>query len=180
MAEQGRSWWFYAGAAAGAYTAYRVLRPGKSSAPDYDTDFTGFLADPQQWAAPSARAAPAAAAVDETSFDAFLRTQPAVEEADPTGFDSFLRVPVGGASSAAAAAQQSKAAVVVEEVPTDRAGVVVMYGTEYGFSKEIAEKLCAQLKAGDGFWWVLCPRWRARLFACCVDSGSAALLFVLH
>jgi hypothetical protein len=37
-------------------------------------------------------------------------------------------------------------------VPLDRAAVAVLYGTEYGFSKEIAEKLCDGIKATSGFW----------------------------
>ena len=32
--------------------------------------------------------------------------------------------------------------------------VAVLYGTEYGFSKEIAEALCAKLAAGQVYWWV--------------------------
>ncbi|KAI8473830.1 MAG: sulfite reductase [Monoraphidium minutum] len=154
MAPRERSLWWWAGcAAAGAYTVY-ALRPKRTGAAD-DTDFAGFLCDPQslaaaQAAAPRARRG-AAPPRDDTNFDSFLRVQPAATAADPTGFDSFLRVAPaagGGAQSAPAAAPKA-----VEEIPLERAGVLVMYGTEYGFAKEIADKLVAQLKApGGGFW----------------------------
>jgi sulfite reductase (NADPH) flavoprotein alpha-component len=141
------SWWLWTGCAAvGVYTYYS-LRPKPRGAAD-DTDFAGFLADPSSLAAPTARAAPPR---DETGFDAFLRVLPTAPAADPTGFDSFLRVKpavAGGAAPPGAAGQQAKQ----EEAPLDRAGVAVLFGTEYGFSKEIAEKLCAELKAGGAFW----------------------------
>jgi hypothetical protein len=150
MAEPGkqRSWWLYAAGAAGAATAYCWATRRRTQADD--TDFAGFLADPAAWtAAPPASGAPAPA-LDATGFDAFLREQPAAAPADPTGFDSFLRAAPsapGGAQSKAAVAQQQQ-----QEVPLDRAGVLIVFGTEYGFSKEIAEKLAASLKAGSAFW----------------------------
>ena len=39
----------------------------------------------------------------------------------------------------------------------DQAVVTVLFGTEYGFSKEIAEKLAAQLSAGHKYWQALSP-----------------------
>lgn len=36
--------------------------------------------------------------------------------------------------------------------PPGSKGVTVLYGTEYGFSKEIAEELAKRLKEGSQFW----------------------------
>lgn len=45
------------------------------------------------------------------------------------------------------------AAPIVEERPTpDLARVLVLYGTEYGFSKEVAETLAGKLKDTKAFW----------------------------
>ena len=35
--------------------------------------------------------------------------------------------------------------------------VTVLFGTEYGFSKEIAQKLAAELSASDDYWRALSP-----------------------
>lgn len=40
-----------------------------------------------------------------------------------------------------------------EGPPPGSKGVTVLYGTEYGFSKEIAEKLAQRLKEGSQFWY---------------------------
>ena len=39
-----------------------------------------------------------------------------------------------------------------ERPPPDSKPVAVLFGTEYGFSKEIAEKAAAQLKEGGKYW----------------------------
>ena len=49
-------------------------------------------------------------------------------------------------------------AVQVPEGPRpNQAVVLVLFGTEYGFSKEVAERLCSELgRLDDGlYWWVL-------------------------
>lgn len=89
-------------------------------------------------------------------IDAFFRN--AGEEVDtrnPLDFDSFLvgnkRGAAGKAASATAAPAKPKEAGPSPEMKP----VTVLYGTEFGFSKEIAEKLCSQLKAaGCKLWWV--------------------------
>ncbi|KXZ56804.1 hypothetical protein GPECTOR_1g724 [Gonium pectorale] len=73
---------------------------------------------------------------------------------NPVDFDSFLRssLPAGkGAKTSAAAAKQQPAAAKERPLPSMKP-VTVMYGTEYGFSKEIAEKLCGLLKASGAIW----------------------------
>ena len=159
-----RSWWLYAAAGAGAAGALCALRAAqrRGGAEAEETDFAGFLADPSTLPpAPAPGARRAAAAVDETGFDAFLRDLPSAADGDdPTGFDSFLRVvPSAGGGAAGGKQQQQKQQQQEEEVPQDRALVTVLFGTEYGFSREVAEKLAAELKAGGALW---CARDRDR------------------
>lgn len=93
--------------------------------------------------------APAAAA---TGFDAYLRDASIGQRAAAaapafaaTSFDAYLRQPATAPAEAAAnavAATSSSAA----DVPADAIPVTVLFGTEYGFSKEVAEKACERLR----------------------------------
>ena len=49
------------------------------------------------------------------------------------------------------AANQEEASHVERPLP-DSKPVAVLFGTEYGFSKEIAEKAAAQLKESGKYW----------------------------
>ena len=84
--------------------------------------------------------------MEATSFDAFLKVKPV--EPDPAVFSTWLK----SAGAAVAAPTAVDEVEQEEEAPLDAVRVLVMYGTEYGFSKEIAEKLCARLKEGGAFW----------------------------
>lgn len=121
-----------AGAAAGAAGALWLVR--RASAADAApagrtaTSFDAYLKDRSVGAA---KAAPTYAA---TSFEAYLR-QP-----DPAAAAAAVDAPAAGERAAAAAA-----------APPDAKPLTVLYGTEYGFSKEVAEKACEALKAA-GYW----------------------------
>ena len=164
--------WCLAAAAAagcGAYLAARLRGERQSSAARGRTDFDGFLkakpAHPAAAAAPS-RAQGAKAKQPATSFGSFLKDgggAPPSEQRDSTSFSSFLKgskhadeVPshagkdgCGTASTATTAADGGSAASgpALDSVP-----VTVLYGTEFGFSKEIAEKLRDRLLADSNFW----------------------------
>lgn len=87
-----------------------------------------------------------------TGFESFLRVPPPATAA--TDFASFLRTsnePVPHASFAAA--PQPAAAADLEPPPPDACPVLVVYGTEYGFAREIAEKLTTRLRASSGKYW---------------------------
>ena len=93
------------------------------------------------------------------SFSAFLKrpgeAQKPVRQA--ASFSSFLRKQPDQAQPAAVAATENlvnaAAAAVVEAGPgPEQKPVTVLYGTEYGFSKEIAEKLVGKLKEGRELW----------------------------
>lgn len=66
----------------------------------------------------------------------------------PTDFGSFLK------RDAAAAATAQPAAAASEEPPLtpDSKVITILFGTEYGFSKEIAEKLRDALRDAPPYW----------------------------
>ena len=96
----------------------------------------------------------AAGAPGPTDFESYLRSAPEQPRAfAATSFEAYLRGPAGNSTAGPAPAAQPPTAA--SAVPADRAPVTVLFGTEYGFSKEIAEKLAARLQETGAFWWVL-------------------------
>lgn len=73
---------------------------------------------------------------------------------NPVDFNTFLKTAGGNASSSAStvAAQSAPAPAKPTGPKPDQVKVLVMYGTEYGFSKEIAEKMCAKLSESGKYW----------------------------
>ena len=61
------------------------------------------------------------------------------------------KVPGSDASSESRAIE-GKQGTEPEGPPPDSKPVAVLFGTEYGFSKEIAEKAAAQLKETGKYW----------------------------
>eukprot|EP00878_Enallax_costatus_P020855 GHUV01022062.1.p1 GENE.GHUV01022062.1~~GHUV01022062.1.p1 ORF type:complete len:138 (+),score=26.62 GHUV01022062.1:243-656(+) len=120
--------------------AYLWLRRRSSSSHLPSTDFDTFLKTP----APARKTNKASA----TSFAAFLHVQP--EEPCSTDFASFLKDRSSGAQQGAQ--QTANNSTLAEQIPLDAVPVTVIYGTEYGFAREIAEKLCQQLKDTGKFW----------------------------
>ena len=115
------------------------------------------------------RATAAAAAgspppIAATSFDAYLRNrelgrqQPVEAAAAPqfaaSSFEAYLRQPAAttaaavavhqpsGASASASAAAPAGAAAA----PSHARPITVLFGTEYGFSKEVAQRVCQRLR----------------------------------
>jgi sulfite reductase (NADPH) flavoprotein alpha-component len=164
--ERGRwlEWAFKAvGLASGATAAYFLVR-GPVSAKHAKqpgvlvTDFDSFLVAPGD--APTGNTSAANANKKKKlgkpgewgPFEEFLKAAEEEEDhRDPLVFDSFLKTAIPGA------AQPSKlraaAPPVLEERPSpDMAKVAVIYGTEFGFSKEIAEKLATAMKGTKKLW----------------------------
>ncbi len=53
----------------------------------------------------------------------------------------------------------------------DQAVVLVLFGTEYGFSKEVAERLCSELGClDDGLYWWALQLWLWQQRECCALS----------
>lgn len=93
-----------------------------------------------------------------TSFEAYMRSKGVApggtqqKRYDPADFTSYLKQGSGGAGPAAPpSALPLPAQPPAEEVPLDSKPVLVLYGTEYGFSKEVAERLAEHLRAA-GYW----------------------------
>ena len=63
-------------------------------------------------------------------------------------------------------------AVQVPEGPhAEQAVVLVLFGTEYGFSKEVAERLCSELgRLDDGLYWWALQLWSRQQCDCCALS----------
>ena len=162
-----RRWTLAATGASGAALALLLLLRRSRRQPSADdddpppssaVDFASFLVTPVA-THPSEPSAPSSSSrwdrkrtkAAETSFDSFLKAR---AEPDPADFASFLRngvgVGVGGANGAPPSSSSSPSAApqkAEETIPPDRAPVLVLYGTEYGFAREIAEKLAAAMKA---------------------------------
>ena len=54
--------------------------------------------------------------------------------------------------AAGTGASEQQSAEAEQHAPPDSKPVVVLFGTEYGFSKEIAEKLSARLRDSSKYW----------------------------
>ena len=68
-------------------------------------------------------------------------------------------------------------AVQVPEGPhAEQAVVLVLFGTEYGFSKEVAERLCSELgRLDDGlYWWALQLCLRQQRVCCALSCNAYA------
>lgn len=115
------------------------------------TDFDAFLHTP----VPAAAKKPAASSAAATDFESFLKVQPVQAQPAATDFLSFLKdagISSGSAHGGGTSSSQQESAAEVEAVPEDACPVLVLYGTEYGFAREIAEKLSQQLKDTGNFW----------------------------
>jgi len=98
-------------------------------------------------------------------FETFLKVEAESDEEEvdddprnPLDFNSFLKTALtkAPAASKAPVSEASAAPDTGSAGPKpEHARVLVMFGTEYGFSKEIAQKLCAKLQATDKYWPVL-------------------------
>jgi sulfite reductase alpha subunit-like flavoprotein len=74
-----------------------------------------------------------------------------------TDFGSFLKQKAAAAAGAGAAVRQQQQQQQQQQGPpltADSVVVTILFGTEYGFSKEIAEKLADALWDRPPYWWV--------------------------
>jgi sulfite reductase (NADPH) flavoprotein alpha-component len=130
-------------AAVGLPALYLLTRGGKRKGEDLATDFNSFLK------APSDEPAGVPAAPLATDFNSFLKAPaPVYRETD---FQSFLKAQPASAGTGgqkqAPAKGAAAAAPAAAALRPDQVKLTVMYGTEYGFSKEVAERLVARLAA---------------------------------
>lgn len=88
---------------------------------------------------------------DPADFGAFLKKRgpaPPKHLRDPANFGAFLKSTYSDAAAPATVQQAPPPAPTGPRA--DQAVVTVMYGTEYGFAKEIAELLCDKLRTEQG------------------------------
>jgi hypothetical protein len=133
------------------------------SSPVRETDFDSFLVRPgaEQTGLkrpPQRRSAtwqkPGARGQVSGPFESFLKAEEAEDPRDSLDFDSFLKTALPGSTAAPSRQQQqAPATAAVPAVPLPgQVRVLVMFGTEYSFSKEIAEMLCTKLVAAEKYW----------------------------
>lgn len=80
-----------------------------------------------------------------TQFGSFLIQDVLDATHQPSNFDRFLR-------DADIPSKVTEKTIQNEFVPIDKICVPILYGTEFGFSKEIAEALSERIKTTTKFW----------------------------
>lgn len=124
--------------------AYYLFTSKPRRAPRSSNDFEAFLNRHVEIGPETAAGGPA---VNENSFESFLKVDTTAQHRE-TDFESFLKALPSSAPRGAGAAQAASA----PQATGDHIPVCVLYGTEFGFSKEIGEKLCAKLKETGPYW----------------------------
>lgn len=141
--EQHRSKLFWAGIA-GAPLVWWILRSRSQPKSPPDTNINAFFKNkdtaPQQITQQPKRKA--------TGFHSFLKEVPQSHR-DASSFSAFLK-PQGSTQAAMPDSSPTPEAAV----GPDAADVIitVLFGTEYGFSKEVAERAAAAIKACGSYW----------------------------
>ncbi|GFR40974.1 hypothetical protein Agub_g1639 [Astrephomene gubernaculifera] len=151
-ASKSSTYWRWA-IAAGVPVAWYLLSR-RRPADDERTDFDGFLKVVEPVGSTGGQPEPGRSS---GTIDAFFKDAgEQVDTRNPLDFNSFL---LSNASSAPAKSGQKPSGAKQPASAPERKGpsadmkpVLVLYGTEYGFSKEIAEKLCSMLSACGGVW----------------------------
>lgn len=88
-----------------------------------------------------------------TSFQSFLKQAPQAQR-DPTSFGAFLKKSSQLPSNQQSSPQHQSAAPTG---PQDSdCAITVLFGTEYGFSKEVAERAAAAITASGAYWYNIC------------------------
>lgn len=143
--EQHRSKLFW-GSIAGAPLVWWLLSSRSRPQSSPDTNINAFFKNKDTIPPPVVQHAERQA----TSFHSFLKKVPQAHR-DPSSFSAFLKP------------QGSTQAAVTDSLPTPEAAngphaadviITILFGTEYGFSKEIAERAAAAIKACGSYWYV--------------------------
>lgn len=96
--------------------------------------------------------------ITSTDFDSYLKRHianpslaPKKPQYRPTSFEAYLKNPDGVAAEVAPQIAIEEADI--PKCPPDAKPVAVLFGTEFGFSREIAEKLCDKIQGAPGGFW---------------------------
>lgn len=140
--EQHRSKLFWA-SIAGAPLVWWILssRPQPKSPPD--TSIDAFFKNKDTARQPNQQAKRKA-----TSFHSFLKEVPQAHR-DASSFSAFLK-PQG--STQAAMTDSSPAPDTAQGPAAADVIITILFGTEYGFSKEVAERAAGAIKACGSYW----------------------------
>ena len=112
--------------------------------PAPDTNINAFFKNKTPNQLPSGQQAKRKA----TSFHSFLKEVPQTHR-DASSFSAFLKAPGSNQAVAASNAPKQKA----DQGPKAADAVVtVLFGTEYGFSKEVADRTANAIKACGSYW----------------------------
>ena len=114
-----------------------------------------------------------------TGFEAFLKIDKNAEtQRSPANFSCFLRN--ADRTQATAVVVDVGAAPAVSAAAGPREGdaaVLVLFGTEYGASREISEKLCERMRAAGPYWSALLQAATSALYA---QQRASSLLTTKH
>ncbi|GLI69078.1 hypothetical protein VaNZ11_013623 [Volvox africanus] len=133
---------------------YLVSRRRRADTTQDRTDFDGFLKAVEPVGSTGSQLKPGkmSGPIDAFYKDAGIQG----DSRNPLDFDSFLLSSRTGVKSQAESPNTQRLAEMRHPGPSpDMKPVTILYGTEYGFSKEIAEKLCQQLQTSGSFWPLL-------------------------
>ena len=142
--EQHRSKLFWA-SVAGAPLVWWVLSGRSRAQPSPSTNINAFFKNKSTSPTPAVQQAKR----QPTSFHSFLKKVPQAHR-DASSFSAFLKP------------QGSTQAAVTDSLPSSEAAsgpgaadviITILFGTEYGFSKEVAERAAAAIKACGNYWY---------------------------
>ncbi len=117
-----------------------------------------------------------------TGFHSFLKEVPQAHR-DATSFGAFLKAP---ASAAAAIASNAPSQQASKGPKASDVVISVLFGTEYGFSKEVAERVAAAIMACGPYWYATRAHTKKRHIPkfCCISqlvfwlAGSSCLIWL--
>lgn len=109
-----------------------------------DTNINAFFKDKSTVRPPSAQQPKRRG----TGFHSFLKEVPQAHR-DATSFGAFLKSP---ASAVAVASDDAPGQQAPKGPKANDIVICVLFGTEYGFSKEVAERVAAAITACGSYW----------------------------
>ena len=142
--EQHRSKLFWA-SAVGTPVVWWILSSRSKEKQKPDTNINAFFKDKSVARAP----APQQPKRKATSFHSFLKEIPQAHR-DATSFGAFLKGPTLDTAAQTSSITDDQA---LKGPTASDVVITVLFGTEYGFSKEVAERVAAAITACGSYWY---------------------------
>ena len=105
---------------------------------------TGIICLTLLWYLRTTRRTPSSAS--RARFETFLIEDASPPKRQPSNFDSFLD------AAGSSPSDENRKAKRMEPVPMNAICIPIIYGTEFGLSKEVAETLAGQIKESGVYW----------------------------